>query len=149
MTSFQCSGLALIWFLRTGRKWLVFSVSIEITGFLFKGFEIELILEWWWKWTWVQWCGRNQLGFYVRDRIDLVLALGSNLTCFRAAVKIDFGFVCGPKSTLFWFMDRNWLCFRVRAAKWLVFSVGIDWLSFCAGGQNWLGFCMLVENNWF
>ena len=33
--------------------------------------------------------------------IDLVLASGSNLTCFCAGVKIDFGFVCGPKIACF------------------------------------------------
>ena len=33
--------------------------------------------------------------------IDLVLVSGSNLTCFFAGVKIDFGVACGPKTTWF------------------------------------------------
>ena len=47
---------------------------------------------------------------------NLISVWESKLTRFRAEVKIDLDFVCGPKMTCF--------------------SVGIDSPRFCMGGQN-------------
>ena len=49
--------------------------------------------------------------------MNLVLVWASKLTCFRAGVKIDFVFVCGPKIARFYRMDRKRL-------------------GFCVGGEN-------------
>ena len=42
---------------------------------------------------------------------------------FMRGVEIDFGFVCGPIMTWFYFMDRKWLGFSVGIEIDLVFCV--------------------------
>ena len=88
---------------------------------------------------------------------DFFLPSGSDLTFFFfIGIKIDFGFVCGPRclrfnyrSQMTWFIawgsKLTWFLCAVR--KLLVFGVGIDWLSVCADGRNPLGFCILSENH--
>ena len=56
------------------------------------GIEIDLISVMGSKLTWFFMCGIE---------ISLVLASGSNLTSICAGVKIDCGFVCGPKVAWF------------------------------------------------
>ena len=100
--AFQCGGSASIWFLCCGRKWLGLSVGIEInwvfvSGHQYRldirvGIEIDLISVMGSKLTWFFMCGIE---------ISLVLASGSNLTSICAGVKIDCGFVCGPKVAWF------------------------------------------------
>ena len=98
MTSCQCGGSALIWFLGSGRKRLVFSVRIEINWGFVAGhrnrldirveIKINLISVMGSKLTWFL-CAESRLTwFWRRDRTWLV---------FGAGVKIDFGFVCVPK----------------------------------------------------
>ena len=66
MTSFQCGGSALIRFLCSGRKRLVFSFRIEI--------------------NWVYVSGhRNRPGIRVGTQIDLISVMGSTLTWFLCA----------------------------------------------------------------
>ena len=106
------------------RHWFGFSVTVECafvsvsgsqsTGFSCRGIEIDRVKI------------KIKLGFsdgvednivfMCRIEIDLVLASELNFTCFRAGVKIDFGFVCGRKNT--WLNLWNEID--------LIFSVGID-----------------------
>ena len=92
------------------------------------GIEIDLALESGSNLTCFLCGGQNRLRFCVRAENCLVLIYGSNLTCFLA-----------------WGSELTW--FLCAGRKWLVFGVGIDWPSLCAGGRNWLGFCMLAENH--
>ena len=71
--------------------------------------------------------GRNWLFFLARPENDLVLVYGRKLSWFYCE-------------------DRNWIDF-VCGAKWLVFSVRIDWLGFWVGGQNLHSFCVRAEND--
>ena len=113
------------------------------------------MLEWGSKWTWNQWWGRIHLFFYLRDR---------NWHGFSVRIALDF-FLCGGQNWSGLCSGRNFLGFPLWieidvvfrtgieidlvfecVPKRLVFSVGINWLCFCAGGRNWLGFCMMAEN---
>ena len=74
--------------------------------------------------------------------IDLVLASGSNLTCFCAGVKVDFGVVYGPKIT--WCWHRKWPDFCARNQNWLDFR-GSKLTWFQSRDGNWLDFSVGVE----
>ena len=141
------------------RKWLHFSsvnrhwfccVAVEtfyflpswskLSGFLCRGIEIDLIVEWESKLTWFQWWGRTSLGFYVRNinwlgfsvgiELDLILYGGQNRLRFCVRAENYFVLIYGSKLTWFlaWGSKLTW--FLCAGRKWLDFSVGIDWLSF-------------------
>ena len=86
------------------------------------------MLEWGSKLTWLQWWGRNLLGFSVSIEMTWFLCGWSKLTWIH----------CGG-SKLTWFLCVGW--------KWLVFSMGIKWLNLWGGGRIWLGFCIPAENH--
>ena len=128
----------------------------QLTGFLCRGIEIDLILDSGSKSNLFQWWSRNYLGFYAMNRNWLSFGVGSELRLF---------FVRGSKSISVWCAGRKllgvnlWIeidfVFSVgididlvlsAGRRWLVFCVGIDWLSFCAGGRNLVGVCKLAEN---
>ena len=79
--------------------------------------------------------GVKKHDFCVRDRIDLVLVLGSTVKCFRCGeLKLT---ICGPKLTCFkcddglaWFMCGRWWSKLTRfldaGRKSLGFSVSIE-----------------------
>ena len=106
------------------RHWLGFWVAVENELFLGS------------RSIWVFVSGhRNRLDIRVGIEFDLISVIGSKLTRF----------LCAWRKLLF--MDRNYLvfhgesniiCFLRAGRKWPIFSVGIDWLSFCAGGRNWV-----------
>ena len=137
----------MIWFWAAVENDLFLASGSKSTGLLCWGVEIDWIIKWgqyfsrcqWWcpNYFFV-WAGWRLTWFYRRDRTWLV---------YCAGVKIDFGFVCGPKLSWFSFIGRNWLGFCVRAVNDLFLVVGIDWPSFYAGGRVWLGFCMPAENH--
>ena len=155
MTSFQ-RGVSALMFLCSGRKWLVFSVRIEINCVFVSEHRIDLIFEWGSKLTWFQWRGRlcfcyyvqdrNWLGFSVEIEIDFFLCGSRNRLRFCVRVESWLVFIYGSKLTWFlaWGSKLTW--FLCTGGKRLVFSVGIAWHSFFAGGRHWLGFCMLAES---
>ena len=71
--------------------------------------------------------GQNRLRFCVRDENYLVLIYESKLTFLAWGAKLTSFLSAGRKP--------------------LLFGVGIDWLSFCAGDRNWIGFSVLAENH--
>ena len=101
ITSLQCGGSALIWFLFSGRKIHVFGVRIEIHWGFFVGASIST----WYKsgdQSWHDFSDEVEITFFMCGiETDMVLASGSNLTCF----------LCGGQ-------NRNW--FYVRAENCLV-----------------------------
>ena len=86
--SISVQGSELNLFLLCCRKWLVFSVWIEINSVFVSGH-------------------RNRLDIGLGIGIDLVSVMGSILTCF----------LCGDRNLKFTCLCRgqNWLCFCVRA----------------------------------
>ena len=82
------NGSKLTWFLCGGRKWLVFSVWIEINSFFVPGHQ-------------------NRLDTRVGIEIDSKSVMGSRLTWFLCA---------GSKLTRLLCVDRHWLVF-VRRSK--------------------------------
>ena len=151
MASFQCGGSALIWFLWSGRKRLIFSVRIEISSTfalghrkwldIRMGIKIDFISMVGSKLTWFLRAGSKLTSFKRRDRSWFV---------FCAAVKIDFGFVWWP----FLIMDRNWLGFCVRAENDLflvwgsIDSVSYGWSKstwFLYAGRKSPGFSVSIE----
>ena len=64
--TFQFGGSALIWFSCNGRKWLIFSVRIEI------------------NWVFMS-CYRNRLEIGAGIEIDFITVVGSNFSCFLRA----------------------------------------------------------------
>ena len=148
MTSFQCGGSALIWFLWSGRKRLVFSVWIEISWVFVSGHRNLLNI-------------RAGIKIDLISVINLVLASGSNLTCFMCGGQNRLRFCVQPenylvliyRSKLNWFLawGSKLTCFWCAGRKWLVFSVSIKldfvfvWvveidLYFIAGDRTWLDF---------
>ena len=136
---FFASGSKLtVFFLSGDRNRLDIRVGIEI-------YLISVLVS---KLTWFYLRDRNSLGFSVGIDLDLffvqesksnsVLCAGRTWPGFNlwieihvvdsVGIEVDLDFACGPKMTRF--------------------SVGMDWLSFCAGGRIWLDFCMLAEYNW-
>ena len=105
-------GSELTWFLCWGRKWLGFSAWIEIVfvsgnlnWFDFRvGIEIDLNSVSRSNLTWFCVGDRHWLDFSMVIENDLAFVLG---------IEIDFVLCVGQ--------------------KWLVFSIGIDWLGFCVG----------------
>ena len=107
--------------------WLDIRVGVQIPWFLYGGSKL----------TW----------FYCGDQTWLVLCAG---------VKINFPFVCGPKTTLFragihWpgfcVGGQNWLAFSVGDGAWLVFSEGVE-LIWCLCGWSKLTWCKFKDRNW-
>ena len=160
MTSLQCGGSALIWFLCSGWKILVFGVRIEITRIFVSGH-------------------RNRLDIRVGIKIDLIsvmrskftsfLCEGSKLTWFSrrdrtwllfcAVVKIGFGFVFGLRIGYYYLMDRNWLVFLswgskltwfwCAGRKWVVFSIGTVDLIFVRVVEICMVFVSWPKLTWF
>ena len=97
--------------------------------------------------------------------IDLVLASGSNLTCFlcgcqnrhRVCMRAEncLVLIYRSKLTWFWAWGAKLTWFLCVGRKWLVFGVGIDWVSLCAGWSKltWFlyagwkspGFSVIIE----
>ena len=131
-------------------KYLV-SVSVsQLPSFLCGGIEIDLNSEWGSNWlNFRRWAEINLI-FVWEIELDLVLVLGSKVTCFFGGrSKLT---VCGPKLTYFrsddrliWFLCRWWWSkltwFLYVGRKSLGFSVSIEvdlvW--------NWLGFSVGIE----
>ena len=107
-------------------KYLV-SVSVsQLPSFLCGGIEIDLISEWGSNWLDFRRWAEINLIFVLEIELDLVLVLGSKVTCFLCGrSKLT---VCGLKLTYFESDDR------------------LIWFCVSDGGQNWLGFCMWAVN---
>ena len=156
MTLFQCGGSALVLFLCSCRKQLT-SVRIDISWVSVSGHQNRFDTRVGIKIDWFQWWGQSNSVLTRWIEIDLVLASGSNFTCFlsggynrlRFCVWADnfLDLIYGSKIDLVlaWGSQLTW--FLCAGRRRLVFSVGMDWLSFCAGGWNWLGICALAENH--
>ena len=80
MISSQWGGSPMIWCLCSGRKRLVFSVSIAISFFC-GGIEVDLVLEWDQNWLDFGDGVETNLVFTCGIEIDLVFASGSNFDC--------------------------------------------------------------------
>ena len=91
-------------------------------------------------------CDRKWPGFIVGIEIDLFLCGGQNR--HRFSLRAENYLVIIYISELTWFLawgsKLTW--FSCAGRKWLALIVGIDWVSFRAGGRNWLDFYMLAEN---
>ena len=123
MTSFQYGGSALIWFLCSGRKWLVFSVRIEINCFFVTGHSFRLDVRVGIK---IDLISVISLVFMCGIEIDLVLASGSNLTCFLCGGQNRLWFCVQPENYLVLIYGSKLTWFLCAGRKWLVFSVSIE-----------------------
>ena len=107
-------------------KYLVLVSVSQLPSFLCGGIEIDLNSEWGSNWlNFRRWAEINLI-FVLEIELDLVLVLGSKVTCFLCGrSKLT---VCGLKLTYFESDDR------------------LIWFCVSDGGQNWLGFCMWAVN---
>ena len=95
-----------------GRQWLGSEPGSKLTWFSCRGAcQIDLFLEWVSKITWLQWCGRNKLGF----------VCGSKITWFRVWIEINLVFVSGAV--------QNYHAFRV--------GIEIDLTSLLGSKLSW------------
>ena len=139
--------IAKIYFRVAAENDFVFSVRIEISCVFVWERRNRLMLDWGSKLTWFQWWGRNKLGFTCGIEICLVWAAGSNLTCFLSRCQNGLRFCVRAENYLDLVFRSQLTWFLCAGRKRLVFSVGIDWLSFWAGGRNWLDF-IVGDRTW-
>ena len=127
---FQCRDQHCIGCLCGGRDWLAFSVCIEKSSVFVSGHRSRLETR-----------VRIERCFFCSDGVDtdLVSVCG---------IEIDLVLVWGWELFCFMWGDRIDL-FSCAALKWLVFSVGIDWLGVCMRTGNHLIIVWASKLTWF
>ena len=129
LISFQCRDRNWNGFQKMcgGRKWLVFSVWIEINSVFVSGHR-----------NWLDIRDRNGLDFSDGVEINLFFVCGIEIDLFLVWVSKLMFLMRRSRLTFVLFASRNYLVllygskltwFLCAGRKWLVFSVGIDWLS--------------------